>query len=105
MAYIADAFIKDKNKGYKKQDKFIKQYVKKNPIETCDYVTTLVNGEFYRMCPKKCFDDTVKLDFEGIKFNAPIDYDEWLRVLYGDDYMTPPEKDKRGIHAVEAYWR
>ena len=105
IAYIADIVFKDKNKAYKKQDKFIKKHIKKYPIEICDYVTTLVNGEFYRICPKKCFDSTEELDFEGYKFKVPVGYDEWLRVLYGDDYMTPPPQDGQTVHNIEAYWR
>ena len=82
----------------------VRKHISKYPLEVCDYVTTLVNGEFYRICPKRCFDDTVLLDFDGYKFKAPIGYDEWLRVLYGDDYMTPPPKDKQEVHNIEAYW-
>ena len=44
------------------------------------------------------------LEFEGYKFKAPIGYDEWLRVLYGDDYMTPPPIDQQDVHNIDAYW-
>ena len=104
IACVADFIFRDKNAGYRKQEKFIRKHIKKHPIETCDYVTTLVNGEFYRICPKRCFDDFVVLEFEGYEFKAPIGYAEWLRVLYGDDYMTPPPKDKQEVHNIEAYW-
>lgn len=38
---------------------------------------------------KHCFDDTVFLNFEGVKVPAPIGYEEYLTNLYGSDYMVP----------------
>jgi lipopolysaccharide cholinephosphotransferase len=40
-----------------------------------------------------------KQQFEGHKFNAPKDLDKYLRLFYGDDYMTLPPKSKRKTHA------
>ena len=40
---------------------------------------------------KKVFEDSVLFDFEGLKLCAPMNYDEYLRRIYGD-YMTP-QKD------------
>ena len=104
IAQVADVLFKDKTIGYQKQQKFIRKYIRKHPIDTCDYVTTLVNGEFYRICEKRCFDNTVLLSFEGNEFKVPAGYDEWLRVLYGDDYMTPPLKENQYVHHVDVFW-
>lgn len=50
------------------------------------------------------FGDAVELEFEGEKFFAPIDYDKYLRTLYGD-YMQLPPVDKRvSSHGFKAYW-
>lgn len=105
IAIIAGKIIKDKNRPFKLQQKFIRHYIKKHPIEKCDYANTLVNGEYYRICHRECFDDRILLEFEGRKFYAPKGYDEWLRVLYGDDYMTPPPKDKQYEHDIIVTWR
>ncbi len=85
------------------QDRFIRKYQKHHPINTCKYVTTLVIGEYNLLTPLECFTDSVELDFEGYKFNAPAGYDTWLTIKYGSDYMKLPPEDKREIHDVECY--
>lgn len=42
--------------------------------------------------------DVVEVLFEGHKFFAPKEYDKWLRMTYGDDYMTPPPKEQQKMH-------
>ena len=42
------------------------------------------------------FDDTVEMDFEGIKVPAPRNYDAILRREYGD-YLQFPPVDERGV--------
>lgn len=105
IAKLASEIVKDKNRPYRMQQRFIRRYAKKHPLETCEYVTTLVNGEYYRICRKACFEERVLLDFEGERFYGPKGYDEWLRVLYGDDYMTPPPPEKQMVHNIIAFWR
>lgn len=105
IATIAGVLVKDKNKPYRLQQRFIKWYAKKHPLESCEYANTLVNGEFDTVCHRECFDDRVLMDFEGKKFYGPKGYDEWLRALYGDDYMTPPPLEKQYIHNIIATWR
>ncbi len=105
VAKIGNRLCKDKNRPYRKQQKIIQKHNKKYPLEKCKYVTTLVNGEYYRISPKSCFDERIILEFEGNKFYAPAGYDEWLRILYGDTYMELPPEDKRYIHDIIAEWR
>ncbi len=105
IASIAKVFVKDKNRPYRIQQRMIQKHNKKYPLESCEYVTTLVNGEYYRICPKACFDNRIILDFEGERFYAPAGYDEWLRILYGDNYMELPPEEKREVHNITAEWR
>ena len=105
IAKTANLFVKNKNRAYFKQKKYIQKINAKYPYESCKYVTTLSNGEFYRMCLKSNFDGYVTIKFENHNFRIPSGYDNWLKVLYGDDYMTPPSKEKQIVHDVKAYWR
>ncbi len=38
---------------------------------------------------KKWFDEEIRIDFEGFAFPIPKDYDEILKVYYGQNYMIP----------------
>jgi len=104
IACIASLLVKDKNRPYRLQQKFIKWYAKNHPFVSCEYANTLVNGEFYPICHRNCFDDRILLDFEGKQFYGPKGYDEWLRVLYRD-YMIPPPPEKQRVHDIIVTWR
>ena len=41
-----------------------------------------------------------KLEFEGYLFNAPNNYEEILKRLYGNNYMELPPKDKQITHKI-----
>lgn len=54
------------------------------------------------------FDDTVWMDFEDIKAPLPAGYDRYLRILYGDDYMTPrqdPTEHGELVVSTTRSWR
>lgn len=38
---------------------------------------------------RKWIEDTIVVDYEDLSIKIPRDYDEYLRLMYGD-YMTPP---------------
>jgi phosphorylcholine metabolism protein LicD len=46
-----------------------------------------------------------KLTFEGKEFYVPNNSNEYLNILYANDYMTLPPEDKRHTHAssIEIY--
>ena len=54
--------------------------------------------------PKEWCARTCMLDFEGKKYPAFEQFDEYLRCQYGD-YMQLPPEEQRVSHPVEAYWR
>ena len=47
---------------------------------------------------KKYMSKQVYMDFEKSKFAIPSGYDQYLRNLYGDDYMRIPDASKRKQH-------
>ena len=50
--------------------------------------------------PTNWFGEGVSVEFEGITANAPCKYDNYLKQLYGD-YMVLPPEDKRQGHDIE----
>ena len=102
---ILSPFLKDSNYPFRLQDTIMHCYAKRHPLEKCKYVTTLTNGEFHKLAPKECFDGFQWLDFEGIKFKGPKDFDTYLHCLYKGDYMQLPPEDKRVHHTTEVYWK
>ena len=50
------------------------------------------------LVPSFYFGEPVKLDFEGIKLNCPKKYKDYLKAIYGENYMTPPLIEQRVPH-------
>ena len=53
--------------------------------------------------PSEVFSQAVDVDFEGVKFPAPVGYDVYLRSLYGDYENDPPVEERRTHHGFKAY--
>ena len=51
-----------------------------------------------RILPGDLLTDTIDVDFEHMTIKIPKNYDEYLKILYGDWHQLPPE-DKRVSHA------
>ena len=105
VAYVVGPFMADSAMGARLQDRFMHRYLRRHPLEQCGYVTTLTNGEFHKLAPKECFDGYRMLEFEGLQFKGPKDYDTYLHCLYKGDYMQLPPEDKRVYHNIEVYWK
>lgn len=105
MAAIGRLLFPQEKFSTRVQNWVMHQYAKRNPIENCQYVTTLTNGEFNKLAPISCFDGFQWLEFEGYKFKAPKDFDTYLHCLYKGDYMQLPPKSKRVHHDIRVYWK
>lgn len=53
---------------------------------------------------KEIYASTVCVEFEGVYFDAPVGWDELLKIRYGN-YMKIPPKEKQVTHMFEAYIR
>lgn len=53
--------------------------------------------------PKSWFDETVRLPFEMLTLNAPKQYHEYLKKLYGDYMALPPAEKRVSVHYYKAY--
>ena len=105
MAFCGRKFTKEPNLPLRLQQKWLRRNAKLHPLEKCQYVTTLVNGEFHKRAPKECFADYMLMDFENKQFRVPIGYDMYLRCLYPGDYMQLPPIEKRTVHNTQVFWR
>lgn len=105
LAFIFSPFMTNKKWPSRLQNWFMHRYAKHHPLEECQYVTTLTNGEFHKLAPKECFDGYQMLEFEGCQFKGPKDYDTYLHCLYKGDYMQLPPEDQRVHHTTEIYWK
>ena len=114
--------------GYKKEEKFITikklvmpfvrkdantyvrrmaQFAQSYKYDSSNYVGVIGTGAhlFREKNPKSAYQTTVYLDFEGMKFPAPVGYDGYLRQLYGDYMKLPPEDQRVSEHTFKLYWK
>ena len=63
-----------------------------------DFCTTSFGIEY--ILKKSYFSELIQVEFEGHLFNAPREFDEYLKILYGN-YMEMPPKDKQIPHHLE----
>ena len=52
---------------------------------------------------KSVIENTMKTKFEDIEALIPVDYDSYLKVLYGDYMTLPPEEKRFYSHEFHAY--
>ncbi|MCM3292249.1 LicD family protein [Paenibacillus sp. MER 180] len=70
-----------------------------NKKETPFLVCHNVAGHIYR---REWYDETILVEFEGLKFQAPKGYDDILSSMYGE-YMKLPPIEKRKGHIYASY--
>ncbi|MDD6808010.1 MAG: LicD family protein [Oscillospiraceae bacterium] len=72
---------------------------------SCNDLGLVTLGDLRKNClPKKCFENTIFLKFNGRDFPAPCEYDDVLTKRYGD-YMTPLPPEERITHGIDAFER
>ncbi len=80
----------------KKREKLYKSYAETDMI--ANYCGAWKEKE---IVPKDWYGEGVQLEFEGLKVNAPAQYDKWLTQVYGDYMQLPPEEKRVGHHYTE----
>lgn len=79
-----------------KYENYIKKY---NKFITKEVVYNSNRDYFRKIIPKKYFDCCCYVDFEGKKFPAPSNYNDILKMLYGENYMEiPPIEEQKSVH-------
>ena len=51
--------------------------------------------------PYKIFEEYEETEFEGKLFSTVKERDEYLKIVYGDNYMDLPPLDKRVVHVAK----
>lgn len=95
---VLSAHIKKPNYYADKLDKFARQH----KIDDCEYVAEIAWGSIYRCMKKDIYFTLTDTEFEGRMYKAPKNYDTFLKVFYGDDYMQLPPEDQRDTHDIKA---
>jgi lipopolysaccharide cholinephosphotransferase len=73
-------------------DEYYRRYeemFRSNSISKCKNLTYMSSDAVDWIIDKHIFDKTQYASFENIKVPIPVGYDKYLRLMYGDDYMTP----------------
>ena len=88
---LAKSLIKDEADYVSKFNEFENLY-REYPFDDCQKVGSLViglcdNKEF--IYDRKCFDETIYVDFEGYKLPIPAGFKDVLTISIGANYMEP----------------
>lgn len=83
--------------------RFCEKRMTKYPIGDCEKITELCSGPGYLQneYPKRCFEKTVRMEFEGHQMPVPAGYDTYLRMAFGDYMQLPPEEERKCHHEYE----
>jgi lipopolysaccharide cholinephosphotransferase len=54
---------------------------------------------------KSIFEEYIYASFENRKYRIPKDFDELLKIQYGDYMKLPPEKDRINVHHAKIWWK
>ena len=76
--------------------KEIEDRLREHPFDKSRHVAEVSFCGLDVVFDRDIFDETIWLDFEDIKAPAPAAYDRMLRIIFGDNYMTP-------IHAATSH--
>lgn len=97
--FVASRFVSMKKLVSKLQKAF-----RKNPFHKNAYVAAIFGS--YRakeIIKREYFDYYVDVNFENESFKAFKGYDEYMRSIYGDYMLLPPEEKRVSHHSFKAY--
>ena len=83
--------------------KRIENFVFKCDYYSCKYVGVPIWVWKTPIYKRSWFEEYVTVIFEGYKFKAIKNYDEYLRIDYGDYMQLPPIEERISHHSYDAY--
>lgn len=109
LRYIAHAvaWVPAKMIGYTKLRAMFQRNAKKYSFDNSEYVgvTTTVQYLPREKMEKSEYIEPVKVSFEGKEYNAPKNYDYYLKCLYHNYMELPPIEKQKSDHAFKIYNR
>lgn len=85
-----DAYKEIGSNGFESYYREFEDLFRKEKIADVEFVTKMASFKTkYNGIDKHIFDKTVWVDFENIKVPIPERYDDYLRLMYGGNYMVP----------------
>ena len=79
--------------------------VKNGGIHNSQYVASILCNDT-KLLKRKYFSEYVLVEFEGRKFFAIKDFDDWLKIEYGDYMKLPKESERMSPHTLKGvYWK
>ena len=84
--------------NFTKIKKINNNFIEKYRNENCENVCNLSTTYELVPIPKNIFHPPKKVKFEDVEVNIPNDYDKYLKIIYGDNYMEIPPKEDRYNH-------
>lgn len=84
----------------------VNYFSSKYSAEETKFVGCLVAGYKEKdMMPAEIFQEAVELEFENHKFRAPVGYNQYLKIEYGDYMKLPPKEQQVTHHDFKAWWK
>lgn len=83
--------------------KKLEKLARKFPYDKSKYVGAIIWGIGDAHFDKALFDERVEVQFENLRIQAPKQYDEVLRLNYGDYMQLPPEEKRQQTHGYHLY--
>ena len=102
IAFIFHRF--SRKKIIEKITKLSKQFADKTDSRFVAIIVMMTYGE-KEIMERKWFDNVVKVEFEGRKYNAPEYFHEVLSHFYNDYMQLPPVEKRVTHHSNTAWWK
>ncbi len=84
----------------------IQKVVTRNNYNDCEKVSSMCSQLAYKeIFDKEMFQEYAKVDFEGKKYNAPKDWDTYLKTNYNNYMQLPPKEKQVSNHTAKAMWK
>ena len=81
------------------------EHMKKYKLEESRYAGFLLSVYDNEILPKEYYTDTIEVQFENGLFQGLKNYDEYLKALYHDYMILPPEEKRKSAHHYKAFYR